>query len=236
MRNLRFLVWFGSLALLAAAVCVAGPTLPSAADAITPNSIAHNHGGVVTNYGPGVDYPKSITSGPDGALWFTNGDNSIGRITTSGVVTVYRSHDIRDPQGIVAGPDGALWFTNYGGDSIGRITTSGAVTDYTNPAIDHPLDITSGPDGALWFTNLGNDSIGRMSSGVVTNYTGTGIDDPQGITAGPDGALWFTNPATTRSGASPRPASSRTTSSRDRTTHAPSRWAPTGRSGSAASQ
>jgi streptogramin lyase len=39
-------------------------------------------GGQVTIYA-GIDDPQGITTGPDGALWFTNYDgNSIGRITT----------------------------------------------------------------------------------------------------------------------------------------------------------
>jgi len=38
----------------------------------------------------GVYAPNNITSGPDGALWFTNWlNNSIGRITTAGAVTNY---------------------------------------------------------------------------------------------------------------------------------------------------
>ena len=70
--------------------------------------------------------------GPDGALWFINlGDNSIGRITTSGVIRDFSAPTISDPGGIVAGPDGALWFTNYGNNSIGRITKAGVVTQYT---------------------------------------------------------------------------------------------------------
>jgi sugar lactone lactonase YvrE len=57
-------------------------------------------------------------------MWFTNdSNNSIGRITTAGVVTNYTSSSIRNPNAIAAGPDGALWFTNSGNDSIGRITT-----------------------------------------------------------------------------------------------------------------
>jgi streptogramin lyase len=40
--------------------------------------------------GTGIVGATGITSGPDGALWFTNaGNNSIGRITTSGKVTNY---------------------------------------------------------------------------------------------------------------------------------------------------
>ena len=67
--------------------------------------------------------PSGITAGPDGALWFTNAGNSIGRITTAGVVTNYTGTGISNPSGITAGPDGALWFTNSGNNSIGRITT-----------------------------------------------------------------------------------------------------------------
>ena len=53
----------------------------------------------------------AIASGPDGALWFTNpGNNSIGRITTTGAVSNYTDPSISDPLRIVAGPDGALWF------------------------------------------------------------------------------------------------------------------------------
>jgi len=39
----------------------------------------------VTNYtgGPGASHPYGIAPGPDGALWFTNFYNSIGRITTA---------------------------------------------------------------------------------------------------------------------------------------------------------
>ena len=63
-----------------------------------------------------------IAAGPDGALWFTNaGSDSIGRISTGGAVTTFRSASIDGPRGIAAGPDGALWFANAGSDSIGRI-------------------------------------------------------------------------------------------------------------------
>jgi len=39
---------------------------------------------------PSIVFPTSITTGPDGALWFTNtGNDTIGRITTDGIVTSY---------------------------------------------------------------------------------------------------------------------------------------------------
>ncbi len=92
---------------------------------------------------PSVNQPVGITAGPDGALWFTNfPGNSIGRISTSGVVSNYTDPSISEPTGITAGPDGALWFTNFGGGnnpgSIGRIAI--------NPA--------SAPDNDLALSNL----------------------------------------------------------------------------------
>jgi streptogramin lyase len=49
--------------------------------------------------------PNGITTGPDGALWFTEyTTNNVGGITTAGGVTE---------------PPGALWFTENGGNKIG---------------------------------------------------------------------------------------------------------------------
>ncbi len=111
----------------------------------------------VSNYtGTGISDPVRIAVGSDGALWFTNRtNNSIGRITTSGIVTNYTDPSISSPVGIAAGPDGALWFTNSDGtstgSSIGRITTAGAVSNYPLLATGCPYDIAAGPDGALWY-------------------------------------------------------------------------------------
>ena len=70
--------------------------------------------------------PNQIAAGPDGALWFTEGANNIGRITTSGVFTEYPIPTADSALiGIAAGVDGALWFVEQIGNKIGRITTSG---------------------------------------------------------------------------------------------------------------
>ena len=180
-------------ALLLTTACIFLPASPAGA--------SNSKGGAVTNF-PGV-YTEGITEGPDGAIWFTNG-HSIGRISPSGVITLYTGSGIDSPVQITSGPDGALWFTNgLGGPnntgSIGRITTSGVVSEYTDASIVQPWGITSGPDGALWFTNQGggpeqSGSIGRITTaGVISDYTDSSIDIQGGITTGPDGALWFTN-------------------------------------------
>jgi streptogramin lyase len=170
--------------------------------------------GVVTNFkGAGNDIydPTGITAAPDGApaLWFTNQGTprnnnyeSIGEITTGGVITSYTGSGIDDPTGIAAGPDGNLWFTNEGNSSIGQITPAGVITDpaYTGSLIDDPTGITAGPDGNLWFTNEGNSSIGQITTaGAVSNFATNatnGINAPTGIVAAPGGApfVFFTNP------------------------------------------
>jgi len=148
---------------------------------------------------PSSSDAHAITSGPDGALWFTEeSGNQIGRITTSGAITEYRvgsSTTYLSLYDITAGPDGALWFTELAQRAIGRITTSGVITTYTYPVTNgEPDAITTGPDGALWFVDVYNPKIGR----VTTSGTFTVFTLPNGaldLTTGPDGAIWFTTPA-----------------------------------------
>jgi virginiamycin B lyase len=73
---------------------------------------------------------KSITSGPDGALWFTEDSvNKIGRITTAGVITEFPVPTAGSGlRGITTGPDGALWFTENFSNKIGRITATARAT------------------------------------------------------------------------------------------------------------
>ena len=152
----------------------------------------------------GIDQPASITTGPDGALWFTNpGNESIGRITTAGVISNYSGPGI-DPtnfannpadapdSGLTTGPDGALWFTNRD-NSIGRMTTTGAVSTFPNVSGNGiPEDITVGPDGNLWYADF-SGGVGRITTaGTGTDIAVTGLL-PLGIVTGPDGNVWITS-------------------------------------------
>ncbi|MGC2196746.1 MAG: Ig-like domain repeat protein [Terriglobales bacterium] len=65
--------------------------------------------------------PASITTGPDGALWFASSRVSvIGRMSTQGEVTLYPlpplgiGDDSWISRSITLGPDGALWIGNSG--------------------------------------------------------------------------------------------------------------------------
>jgi virginiamycin B lyase len=140
---------------------------------------------------------NTITSGPDGALWYTDSSRQVvGRMTTAGVSTEYSI--CCNPQGITTGPDGALWFGFSSG--VGRITTDGTLTPYSLPNCCPGVQgVTPGPDGALWFTEGGccggptGSRIGRITTaGVITEFGQIAGASPLGIVAGRDGALWFT--------------------------------------------
>lgn len=143
----------------------------------------------------GDPVPTGITSGPDGALWFTDSGNAlIGRITKRGKYTLQMPAGAEVSDGIVAGPDKNLWFTtNESNPRIGRITTAGKLTLFSDTGGSYPQGITVGPDGALWIAES-NGTVGRMTTqGAVTHFTvAAGNAQLEGIVSGPDGRLWVT--------------------------------------------
>src|SRR2546422_322656 len=153
----------------------------------------------------GASFPMSITTGPDGNLWYTDSDGvQVVRVTTSGVFTVYpmpAKTPSDKPDSITTGPDGNLWFTTGPGNSIDKLTTAGTLTEYPLPNLQSgPDGITVGPDGNLWFTEdliVGSAFVGVIgkvtTSGVFTEYPVPPNSLPQQITVGPDGNLWFTD-------------------------------------------
>ncbi len=158
--------------------------------------------GVVTEY-PANGYSFfGITSGPDGNLWFpyiyanSCACSAIGRITTSGTISVFPTTTPSSaPLDVAAGSDGNIWFTEDATSKIGKMSTAGvALAEYptkTNPS--NLSAITSGPDGNLWFLeNTAYGAVGRITtSGVVTEYKAQMQNAQDGIVSGPDGALWY---------------------------------------------
>jgi streptogramin lyase len=120
----------------------------------------------------GFGAPVSITTGPDGNLWFTQQTSSldtatsdhVGQITTAGSVTEFPV-PISGIEGggaglqIARGADGNLWYTELGKPVVARLTTAGVVTEFTVPTDPNNIftvpavnGITAGPDGNIWFT------------------------------------------------------------------------------------
>lgn len=158
--------------------------------------------------------PYSLTTGPDGNIWFTvalktldgsPAGGAIGRMTPSGTMTAFpvptgNAFDNAYGLPITQGPDGNLWFCEQTAGKIAKITTSGAITEYQIPtSFSLPTGIAGGPDGNVWFTEY-NGKIGRVTpSGVVTEFPVGGGLYLNGICSGPDGNLWFTANGTTGS-------------------------------------
>lgn len=156
--------------------------------------------GQVTEYAilTGSWFTSDIITGPDGALWFTGYSGAIGRITTSGKVTLYPTKSSIGVLGLTVGSDGAIWFTD--GIDIDRVSTNGLLTA-TQGVYLGPSSITTGRDGALWGVYR-NGTVQRIDTSRLDHrfspprYTTTTYDVhdllfPGGITTGPDGALWF---------------------------------------------
>ena len=110
---------------------------------------------------------NGIVTGPDGALWVTDGDYRILRVTTHGDATEFSLPGcppcVAGTGAIQVGPDGALWFTLFGSNSIGRITTNGAITQYPIPTPNsQPTGMATGPDGSIWFVEHAAGKIGQL--------------------------------------------------------------------------
>lgn len=96
-----------------------------------------------------------------------NGPDRIARMTTAGVVKVFKRGITPIPsiQNLVATED-AVWFTEYNSGRIGRITVDGVVTEFTKGITpnSYPDEITKGADGNLWFTEA-TGNVGRLIDG-----------------------------------------------------------------------
>src|SRR5689334_1783989 len=104
MKHDRSRVWVRSVA------CVTASLIAVPLGGLIASVTAQGAAAAVSTYAvPGKPISHAITSGPDGALWFTGAaPDSIDRITTSGVVTQFTDSTISDPWDITSGPDGAL--------------------------------------------------------------------------------------------------------------------------------
>lgn len=144
-------------------------------------------------------YPNAIVAGADGAMWFTEQANRIGRIAMNGTITSYATSG--QPRSIVAGPDGALWFSEGGSSTAqyGKVTTAGVVTEYAlnpRPASTCPSSLIFGPDNAtVYISDYCGDTgtiyaVTAATGAVVASYAGEYDGYPWNMVFGPDGMLY----------------------------------------------
>ncbi len=156
-----------------------------------------------------------ITAGPDGNLWFdvdqiagasVMPDGYVGRITPTGIVTLFEVPGGGQPEGIQVGGDGNLWsriaaseassgclpgYTPTAG--LVMVTPAAAVTELSE---DSPqfAGCSVGPDDDCWWMT----SAGRMrrttASGQVKDFpafTTLGFWDPAHLVFGSDKNIWY---------------------------------------------
>jgi hypothetical protein len=160
---------------------------------------------------PNVLGTGQLTTGADGRIWFTEGDNTqnseVGAITTDGVIKEYSAPGAQDL--IVSGPDKNLWYVSGGApySSLTKMDVHGKnLTTYTDP-----LALVSGirglvvQDGTICVLsalagNNGTDLIARVSTkgawqdlSYDANLPGHATGLETDLIVGADGNLWFMN-------------------------------------------
>lgn len=167
--------------------------------------------GVVTTYAVAGAHVCGIISGPGGLLWFADyGNNKVGTITTSGVVTEYAMPAGSQPDDIALGSDGNLWVTDDTTHSIIKVSPAGVVLNQYSTGIssgEQPNYIAAAPDGNLYFTEDAfsssiHDKIGRITTGGTITEIGTLSPNSylNVITIGKDGNAYFTEYSTAKLG------------------------------------
>jgi virginiamycin B lyase len=138
---------------------------------------------------------NGIVAGPDGNLWFTTSDqtggNLIGRITTTGSVTLMSAPSAltKSPNAaggdITAGLDGSIWVAERDGSASEKLAIDlSSQTSYAlAPSAAGPAQIAPAADGSVWFTEPGASQIGHLdAAGKVTEFpTPTPLSAPSGI-------------------------------------------------------
>jgi streptogramin lyase/lysophospholipase L1-like esterase len=152
--------------------------------------------------------PKGIVAGPDGRLWFPNGeeDNDIGAVTTAGVESFYPMTAGINPNAIAVGPDHNVWFTENAATSyVGNITTAGALVhaQSTPHPYSLPVAIASGPDGNMYVAESFAPSPGAALLQVSPDFSlfneivlPSVSNMPQGIASATGTKVWFTDSGT----------------------------------------
>lgn len=146
---------------------------------------------------------SSLTSGPDGRLWFlqAEGPNAtalLGAVTTSGAYSAYPLPAGSTGGGITVSGN-TMWVAV--GGSLLQVGTTGQVTQFPMPVgTTNASKPVVGPDGSVWFSaqQAGGSVLGRLLNGQIAF---TAVPAPRGIPAnsswyiaamgaGPTGSPW----------------------------------------------
>ena len=152
---------------------------------------------------------ETLTTGPDGALWFTWDQGSefgLSQSTVGGIITTFPTPPTWGAPvelGLMTTGAGSLWISELHDNNyfIGRWSTAGVLlAEFQVPKFAHAMAF--GPDGNIWFSGAAVVGLGSVSNGFIGRMTPTGtvatfsLPDTSSLaaylTVGPDGNLWFT--------------------------------------------
>ncbi|HST32804.1 MAG TPA: hypothetical protein VLJ80_04700 [Solirubrobacteraceae bacterium] len=146
--------------------------------------------------GGGEVRPQQIITGPDGNLWFMEGESTpkIGKVTPIGSITEYGT-GTTGVRSIAAGADGNVWFTSNSGGEIGKITPGGTVTRSGGGCECNYVSMIPGPSETLWSIRV-KGSERKIRKIVVATEASTEYVVPEAsyLAEGGDGNIWFTEP------------------------------------------
>jgi streptogramin lyase len=166
--------------------------------------------GIYTDYYLRTPYnsPYRITTGPDGALWFTQpGIAQAGSIDDGGTCRYFPLEDrMSIPLAIAAGPYNAIWVAVHNihtGNSVIKIEPNGSMTIFPiNDRTPGLLSIAAGHNNTIWLSAFDGTRIVQLETNGETHVHNLPQPDTviSSITAGPDDAMWFAMPHNNRIG------------------------------------
>ena len=149
-----------------------------------------------------------MVAGPDGNVWFSDGNAMIGRVDPSGNVAEWQITSLSgwpgggsNPWQIAFAADGNLYVAD-GGGTIDRITVAGGaptgVSAVTLPTNCASYALTIGPDGNVWFAdacaNVGTIAPSTFPNGLLM-WSVAGVTENRTLyyLASSPGGVWGTD-------------------------------------------
>ena len=151
-------------------------------------------------------FTHAAAAGPDGTIWFTEGDIGIHSTTVHKLNVDGSEVDVKLPgggysNGVTLGPDGSMWITQatdlsgtydeFSTCRLVRIFRSGEIKVYDIPTRNGvPFGVAVDPKGNVWFTGSKAAKIGyRSTSGAFREYTlADKASSPTALAIGSDGS------------------------------------------------
>jgi YVTN family beta-propeller protein len=136
--------------------------------------------------------PRGIATGL-GAVWVSNGDNTVSRISARTNQVTDTANVADDPRDLATGY-GAVWVSAFAADKISRIAAAEAGVGIASETIqvgDGPVDVAAGAAG-VWVANSRDGTVSRIDphTNEVVETIRLG-KSPQAIAVG-GGAVWVT--------------------------------------------